>query len=92
MEDRAYIMVMEMVKIFEFFTNVPEVPSPKHHEIQEFGQNYHISAMKFSNFTYSTAFLQLHHNICFQVMSQRFINVNILVEQGCAGIKKQTFC
>jgi hypothetical protein len=25
-------------------------------------------------------------------MSQRFINDNILMEQGCASIKKQTFC
>ena len=30
--------------------------------------------------------------ISFEVMSQRFINDNILVEQGCASIKKQTFC
>jgi hypothetical protein len=37
---------MEMVKIFEFFVIVPEIPSPKHHEIQEFAENYHISAMK----------------------------------------------
>ena len=83
---------MEMVKCFDFFAIVPEIPSPKHHEIQEFGQNYHISAMKFSNFTYSTALLQVHYNISFEVMSQRFINDNILVEQGCASIKKQTFC
>jgi hypothetical protein len=71
---------------------VSEIPSPKHHEIQDFGQNYHISAMKFSNFTYSTALLQVHFNISFEVMSQRFIIDNILVEQGCASIKKQTFC
>jgi hypothetical protein len=67
-----------MVKFFEFFAIVPEIPSPKHHEIHEFGRNYHISAMKFSNFTYSAALLQVH-------------NDNILVEQGCASIKKQTF-
>jgi hypothetical protein len=42
---------------FEFFAIVPEIPSPKHQEIQEFGKNYHISAMELSNFTYSTAFL-----------------------------------
>jgi hypothetical protein len=30
---------------------VPEIPSPKLHKIQEFDPNYHISAMKFSNFT-----------------------------------------
>jgi hypothetical protein len=43
--------IMEMVNFFEFFTIVPEIPSPKHYEIQEFDQNYHISAIKFSNFT-----------------------------------------
>jgi hypothetical protein len=81
-----------MVKVFEFFAIVPEIPSPKHHETHEFGRNYHISAMKFSNFTYSTALLQVHYNINFEVMSQRFINDNILVEQGCASIRNQTFC
>jgi hypothetical protein len=30
---------MEMVKFFEFFAIVPEIPGLKHHEIQEFGQN-----------------------------------------------------
>jgi hypothetical protein len=44
MEDRAYIMVYGDGNFF--FTIVPEIPSPKHHEIQQFGQNYHISAMK----------------------------------------------
>jgi hypothetical protein len=71
---------------------VPEIPSPKHHEIQAFGQNYHISTMKFSTFTYSTALLQVHYNISFEVMSQRFIDdniFNILMEQGCASIKNQ---
>jgi hypothetical protein len=29
-----------------FFAIVPEIPNPKHHEIQEFAKNYHISAMK----------------------------------------------
>ena len=81
-----------MVNFFEFFAIVPEIPSPKYHEIYEFGRKYHISAMKFSNFTYSTALLQVHYNISFEVMSQRFINDNILVEQGCPSIKKQTFC
>jgi hypothetical protein len=65
---------MEMVKILEFFAIVPEIPSPKHREIQEFGQNCHISAMKFSNFTYSTALLRVHYNISFEVMSQRFLS------------------
>jgi hypothetical protein len=60
MENRAYIMVYGDGKFFEFFAIVPEIPCPKHHEIQEFGQHYHISAMKFSNFTYSTAMLQAH--------------------------------
>jgi hypothetical protein len=44
--------------------------------------------MKISNFTYSTALLQVHYDISFEVMSQRFTNDNIVVEQGCAGIKK----
>jgi hypothetical protein len=35
-----------MVNFFEFFATVPEIPSPKHHEIQEFAKNYHISAKK----------------------------------------------
>jgi hypothetical protein len=83
---------IEMVKFFEFFAIVLQIPSPKYHEIHEFGRNYHISAMKFSNFIYSAALLQVHYNISFEVMSQRFINDNILVEQGCASIKKQTFC
>jgi hypothetical protein len=51
MEDRAYIMVLKMVNFLEFFAIVPKIPSPKHHENQEFGQNYDISDMKFSNFT-----------------------------------------
>ena len=72
----------------KFFSIVPEIPGPKHHEIQEFGQNCHISAMKISNFTYSTALLQVHYDISFEVMSQRLNNDNIVVEQGCAGIKK----
>jgi hypothetical protein len=93
MEDRAYMMVYYWDgKFFWIFRHcagfVPEIPSPKHHEIYEFGRNYHISAMKFSNFTHITALLQVHYNISFEVMSQRFINDNILVEQGCASIKK----
>jgi hypothetical protein len=53
MENRAYMMVYGDGKFFffEFFAIVPEIPSPKHHKIQECGQNYHISAMKISNFT-----------------------------------------
>jgi hypothetical protein len=46
MEYRAYMMVYENGKIFELFAIVPEIPIPKHHEIQEFAKNYHISAMK----------------------------------------------
>ena len=34
----------------------------------------------------------MHYDISFKVMSQRLNNDNILEEQGCAGIKKQTFC
>jgi hypothetical protein len=58
-----------MVNFFEFFAIVPEIPSPKHHEIHEFGRNCHTSAMKFSNFTHCTALLQVHYNISFEVMS-----------------------
>jgi hypothetical protein len=43
MEDRWF---MEMVNFFDFFAIVPEILSPKHHKIQEFARNYHISAMK----------------------------------------------
>jgi hypothetical protein len=73
-----------------FFAFVPEILSPKHHEIQEFGKNYHISVMKFSNFTYSTALLQVHYN-SFEVMSQRFNNDNILVEQAVLVLKNKHF-
>jgi hypothetical protein len=53
MEDKAYNMMVYGNGIFFFLFSaiVPEIPNPKHHEIQELGQNYHISAMKFSNFT-----------------------------------------
>jgi hypothetical protein len=51
MKDRAYIMVYGDGNSFLFFTIVPKIPNPKHREIQEIGQNCHISAMKFSNFT-----------------------------------------
>jgi hypothetical protein len=34
---------------FLIFAIVPEIPSPKGHEIQEFGQNYHISAIRINN-------------------------------------------
>jgi ABC-type anion transport system duplicated permease subunit len=39
---------MEIVIFFfyNFFAIVREIPSPKHHEIQEFAKNYLISAMK----------------------------------------------
>jgi hypothetical protein len=83
MEDSAYMMVYGDGNFFWIF---------RHYENQELGQIYHISAMKFSNFTYSIALLQVHYNISFEVMSQRFINDNILMEQGCASIKKQTLC
>jgi hypothetical protein len=45
MEDRANMMVYRVGKIFEIFAFVLEIPSPKYHEIQEFGQNFHISAI-----------------------------------------------
>jgi hypothetical protein len=34
---------------------------------------------------------QVHYNINFEIVSHRFNNVNILVEQACATIKKHTF-
>jgi hypothetical protein len=37
---------MDMVNFSEFFAIVPDIPSPKYHEIQEFAENCHISAMK----------------------------------------------
>ena len=45
MKDRAYMMVYGD-GIFLFYAIEQKIPSSKHHEIQEFGQNYHISAMK----------------------------------------------
>jgi hypothetical protein len=72
MGDRTYIKVYGDGKFFFlFFTIVPEIPCPQHREIQEFGQIFNISAMKFSNFTWSTALLQVHYDISFEVMSQR---------------------
>jgi hypothetical protein len=44
-----------------------------------------------SNFTLSTGMPQVHCNINFKIVSQRFNYDNILVEQTCAKIKKQTF-
>jgi hypothetical protein len=45
--DRAYVMVYEGGNFFsQFFAIVPEIPSPKHREIQEFAKNCHISAME----------------------------------------------
>jgi hypothetical protein len=38
-----------------FVAIVPEIPSPKHHEIQEFGQNCHISAIPNFHIKYSHA-------------------------------------
>jgi hypothetical protein len=35
--------------------------------------------------------LQVYYNISFEIMLQRFNNDNVVVEQGCASIKKQTF-
>jgi hypothetical protein len=46
MKDRAYMMVYWNGDFFLFFAIVPEIPSPKHHEIQELAKNYRISAMK----------------------------------------------
>jgi hypothetical protein len=53
-----------------FCANVPEILSPKHHEIQEFVQNYHISQIKFSIFTYSTAMSQMYYtcNMNFEIV------------------------
>jgi hypothetical protein len=49
-----------MVNLLEFSSIVPEIPGPKHHEIQEFAKNYHISAMKIKKYLFfniSTALL-----------------------------------
>jgi hypothetical protein len=46
MEDRAYMMVYENGKKNYRFAIVTDIPSSKHHEIQEFAKKYHISAMK----------------------------------------------
>jgi hypothetical protein len=43
MEERVYIIVYGDGDIF-FFAIVSEIPSPKHHEIQEFTKNYHIAS------------------------------------------------
>jgi hypothetical protein len=51
MKDRAYVMVyIDGNFFFKFFAIVPEIPSPKHHEIQEFCQNCHISGIIFIYF------------------------------------------
>jgi hypothetical protein len=47
MEDRAHMMVYgDGNSFFNFSPYVSEIPSPKHHEIEEIAKNYHISAMK----------------------------------------------
>ena len=46
-KDRAYVMVYVDGIFFNYFAIVPEIPSPKHREIQEFCQNCHISAIIF---------------------------------------------
>jgi hypothetical protein len=47
MTDRAYMMVYGDGNFFlKFNAIVPEIPTPKHHKIHEFDQNYHFSAMK----------------------------------------------
>jgi hypothetical protein len=38
----GHIMFYGDGNFFEFFAIVPEIPSPKHHKIQEFAKNYHI--------------------------------------------------
>ena len=50
MKDRAYVMVYGDGIFFLFFAIVPEIPSPKHREIQEFCKNCHISAIIFIYF------------------------------------------
>jgi hypothetical protein len=47
MKDRAYVMVYGDGIFFKFFAIVPDIPSPKHREIQELCQNYRISAIIF---------------------------------------------
>jgi hypothetical protein len=46
---------------FEFFAIVPEIPCPKHHEIQEFAKNYHISTMKIKKCLFFNTSLVLLH-------------------------------
>jgi hypothetical protein len=55
---------MEMVKFYDFFTIMPEIPSPKHNEIQEFGEKYHISTMKIKKcLFFNTSTALLHYRI-----------------------------
>jgi hypothetical protein len=51
--DVILVVVIEMLKMLEFFffDTVPEILSPKHHKILEFGENDHISAMKVFDIT-----------------------------------------
>jgi hypothetical protein len=44
---------------FSILPNVPEIFSFKHHEIQEFAKNYHISAMKINKGLFFLFFLIL---------------------------------
>jgi hypothetical protein len=71
-----------MVKFFEFFAIVPEIPSPKHHEIQEFANNYRISAMKINKMF----FLILAQPCSTKILSlMNLCDIDIMhLEQGCA--------
>jgi hypothetical protein len=54
-----------------------------------FGKYYHICAMKCSNFTECTAMPQVHYNINFEIVSQRFNYDNISLEQACANFENR---
>jgi hypothetical protein len=69
-----------VILFFIFFSLLPKIHSPKHWEIQEFGQNCHISAMNFSNFTWSTALPEVFYNNSFVVMSRRLNNDNTVYQ------------
>jgi hypothetical protein len=47
MEDRAFMNYDGLWRwqSFEFFAFVPEILSPKHHEIHEFAKNYHFTSI-----------------------------------------------
>jgi hypothetical protein len=90
--DRAYMMVYEDGKIVWIFRHCaldPRSQTSRNPRIWSKLPYFCYEILKFH--INHRALIHVHYIVSFEVTSQRFINDNILVEQGCASIKKQTF-